>query len=97
MTKFQSFSFDSEVGIKYSEDLSFLYEKSSTFITDSHSSSALVLYIFLMVYLIGGLNVLKLKYLYPCLEDLCSIYADVACAHLRKDSSASKQSPTSSS
>ena len=41
----------------------------------------LVFYILLMAYLIGGLNILKLKFLFPCLEDLCSIYAEVEKAH----------------
>lgn len=66
-----------EIGYKYS-DLGVLSSDSSNFLSESKSDTMLVIYIVLMVYLIGGLNILKTKFLYPCLEDLCAIFGEVS-------------------
>lgn len=74
--------FKAEIGITYEGNLGVLDKEGTKFISDSKSTSMLVIYIVLMAYLIGGLNILKIKFLFPCLEDLCSIYGEVPFAHV---------------
>ena len=66
-----------DIGITYTGDLGELDKDATQFISSSKSTTMLVVYLVLMIYLIGGLNILKLKFLFPCLEDLCSIYGEV--------------------
>lgn len=68
---------DQDIGLQYSGTLGVLDKEATKFISSSRTPLMLGIYVGLMVYIIGGLNVLKLKFLYPSLEDLCSIYADV--------------------
>jgi hypothetical protein len=75
---FSDIEFKADIGITYIGTLAELHKESTTFISNSKETYMLVIYIVLMAYLIGGLNILKLKFLFPCLEDLCSIYADVS-------------------
>ena len=66
-----------EIGLTYAGTLGTLDKEKTRFISDSDSLTMLCVYIVLMVYLIGGLNIIKIYFLYPCLEDLCSIYVEV--------------------
>lgn len=66
-----------DVGVYYQGTLGSLDKDATKFISNSTTPLMLGIYLALMLYIIGGLNVLKLKFLYPSLEDLCSIYADV--------------------
>lgn len=75
---FTDLNIEAEIGITYSGTLGALDKEGTKFISSSTSTTMLVLYLVLMAYLIGGLNILKLKFLFPCLEDLCSIYAEVS-------------------
>lgn len=75
---FSDIEFKPDVGITYTGTLAVLDKENTSFISSSKETYMLVVYIVLMAYLIGGLNILKLKFLFPCLEDLCSIYADVS-------------------
>lgn len=70
-------NYTADIGVTYHGTLGSLDKASTKFVSDSTDSSMLIIYLVMMVYIIGGLNVLKLKFLYPSLEDLCSIYADV--------------------
>lgn len=79
---FSDLVIDLEIGINYSGTLGALDKEESKFISSSRSTAMLVIYLVLMAYLIGGLNILKLKFLFPCLEDLCSIYGDVRLLHV---------------
>lgn len=75
---FSDIKFKPDIGITYSDTLAELDKDGTKFISSSKETYMLVIYILLMAYLIGGLNILKIKFLFPCLEDLCSIYADVS-------------------
>ena len=69
-----------EMGITYEGTLGVLDKDKTRFISDSQSLTMLCVYVVLMFYLIGGLNIIKIYFLYPCLEDLCSIYVEVLTA-----------------
>lgn len=81
---FSKYNLTSEVGVNFDYSLGALDKDKTRFLTDSTQMYVLGMYLALMFYLIGGLNVLKLKFLYPCLEDLCAIYADVGRTHAEK-------------
>jgi hypothetical protein len=69
------FDFSSQPGIQYIS-LGELSKDSTKFISSDNSLTVLVIYLVMMFYLIGGLNILKTEFLFPCLEDLCSIFSD---------------------
>lgn len=72
-----NYNISSDLGVNYDYSLGVLNKEKTKFISSSSDGYMLAIYLAMMFYFIGGLNVLKLKYLYPCLEDLCAIYADV--------------------
>ena len=62
-----------EYGVKFT-DLGNLEQPAANFLSKGDSSAALGGNLFFLFYIVGGLNILKIKFLYPCVEDLCSIF-----------------------
>jgi len=69
------FDFSAQPGLEY-VSLGELAKDSTKFISSSNSLTVLIIYLVMMFYLIGGLNILKTEFLFPCLEDICSIFSD---------------------
>ena len=69
------FDFSANPGLQWAS-LGELYKDSTKFISSSDSLPILIIYLVMMFYLIGGLNILKTEFLFPCLEDICSIFSD---------------------
>ena len=57
-------------------DLDLKFTSSDSFLTKSQISDqgGVVLYIALILYIFASLSILKTKYMYPFLEDICEVY-----------------------